>query len=384
MRISNVELICLRHYYSPEERYEWSGAEALGVQALVVRVTTDGGLYGLGEIGVDIPAAIAQPLVEYFSELLIGEAAEDIERIWEIMYRAAFSWGRRGIPVSVMGAIDIALWDLKGKALGVPVYQLLGGKAHDKILAYASGGEEQPLEQLAEELRGYVQQGYRVIKIRMGYPEFERNHAIVETAREAVGPNVELAVDSGQCYVPRPWNIREATRLGHMLEDYDIAWFEEPWVTDDLAGWAKLAAALDVPISGGEASWTRWDFEVVMTLKAMDIIQPDVSISGGISECRRIAANAQTRSVQIINHTWTSGIGFPANLHLVAATPNIPMVEFPQVSNPIAKDLMKEQPVFKDGYIKYPIAPGLGVELTDEVIEKYSKDKGPLYVRKKG
>lgn len=379
MKITDLELICLKYFYKPEERYAWAGAHAYGVQALVVKVETDNGVTGLGEVAVDTTPEMVRPIVEFFKERIIGHSADDIESVWNRLYKSCFSWGRRGLPISVIGAIDTALWDIKGKNLGVPVYELLGGKREARIKAYASGGEEQPLDQLANEMKGYASKGFRAVKIRIGYPEFKRNLEIVRTAREALGDDIELMVDAGQCYAPNPWSMRETIKIGRMLEEYDVAWFEEPWLTDDLVGYAFLAANLDVPISGGEASWTRWDFATIIEQRAMDIIQPDVSIAGGISECRKIATLAQAHSIEMINHTWTSGVGFPATLHFAAATPNVPMVEYAQVSNPILRDLMVEQPTFSNGYLELPKVPGLGVDLTDEVISKYSAGRGVLY-----
>ena len=375
MKIGNVRLVTLKHMYS--ERYSWPGARALGARAMIVEVVSDAGLSGLGEIGVGTPQ-MCRPIVERLGKLIIGQNAQNIEQLWMLMYRHLLPWGRRSLSASVLGALDIALWDLKGKALKVPVYQLAGG-ARRKLTAYASGGQEQSLESLAAEMQHYVDAGYKAVKIRIGYPEPARNEDIVKTARQALGADIELMVDAGQRYVPTPWTMHQAIRIGRMLEKYDVAWLEEPWRTDDLAGYAYLTQALEIPVAGGENGTTRWDFLAIAEARAMDVIQPDVTIAGGITECKKIAVIADAHAIRCVPHTWVSGIGLMASLHFAASCPNTSLVEYAQVSNPIAHDLMRAAPVFADGALTLSDAPGLGVQLSEEIIAKYPDDGEDVY-----
>ncbi len=377
MKIETVRLVTLRHTYSEEERYNWSAAYALGARAMIVEVVSDTGLSGLGDIGIGTPQ-MCRPILESLSKIIIGRSAENIEQLWMLMYKHLLPWGRRGLSASVLGGIDIALWDLKGKALGVPVYQLAGG-ARRQLTAYASGGMGQPLESLAAEMKRYVDVGYKAVKIRIGYPDLAKNEDIVKTARQALGADIELMVDAGQGYVPNPWSMHQAMKTGRMLEKYDVAWFEEPWLTNDLAGYAHLTQALEVPVAGGENGTTRWDFIPIVESRAMDIIQPDVTVAGGISECKKIAVIADAHAVRCVNHTWVSGTGLMANLHFAASCANTPLVEYSQVSNPIARDLMTVVPVFEDGKVTLSDAPGLGVQLSEEIIEKYPDHGEGIY-----
>ena len=377
MKIENVRLVTLKHMYS--QRYSWPGARALGARAMIVEVVSDAGLSGLGEIGVGTPQ-MCRPIVERLGKLIVGQNAQNIEQLWMLMYRHLLPWGRRGLSVSVLGALDIALWDLKGKALKMPVYQLAGG-ARRKLTAYASFVEKQQpesskqrLESLAAEMQRCATAGYKAVKIRIGYADFARNEDIVKTARQALGADIELMVDAGQRWVPTPWTMHQAIRVGRMLEKYDIAWLEEPWRTDDLAGYAHLTQALEIPVAGGENGTTRWDFLSIAEARAMDIIQPDVTIAGGITECRKIAVIADVHAIRCVPHTWISGIGLMASLHFAASCPNTPLVEYAQVSNPIAHDLMRAAPVFADGALTLSDAPGLGVQLSEEIIAKYPDD----------
>ncbi|MCL6613010.1 MAG: mandelate racemase/muconate lactonizing enzyme family protein [Firmicutes bacterium] len=378
MKIVDCKLYFLTYEYTEKERWHWSGGTANGCSTCLVQVITDEGITGLGEIGGGTHAPkVTAALVEYLAEIIRDQDPTNIESLWNKMYKAAIVIGRRGIVVACIGAIEIALWDIFGKATNQPVYKLLGGKVHDRLKVYASKGVDanRPLSEEAEEV---LSQGFSAYKVRIGYPSLAQNVKIISEIRERIGDRLDLMADAGQGYVPKPWSVPEAVKIAKELEQYNLFWLEEPCLTDNLLAYSTIREQTTIPIAGGENGCTRWEFQQIFDTFAMDIIQPDVTFVGGITECKKIAATAEMRGIPIANHIWGSAVSVAANLHVMFSCSNALIVEYQLIPNVFREILFIEKPKIIDGYIDLPEVPGLGVELTTSILEKYQA-KSKLY-----
>jgi L-rhamnonate dehydratase len=281
--------------------------------------------------------------------------------------------------IEAISAIDIALWDIMGKATGQPVYNLLGGRTRRRIRAYVSQSYAYAdLERVREEAAGYVRDGFTALKMRFGYgpadgrPGMRKNHELVGTVREAIGPDVDLAADA---YMG--WDVPYAIAMIRALEEFELAWVEEPVPPDDLDGYVRIRSAVHTPISGGEHEFTRWGYRELLQRGAVDIVQPDVNRMGGISEARKVWALASAFNTQVIPHSPQAH-----NAHLIAAHLNSPLIEyFPQGSIRggyiFYAELFRGEPEAVDGFVELSERPGLGIELDREVFERYRADAVP-------
>ena len=370
MKITDVEAIVLRRHDPIRDISD-------GTQdALVVRVRTDEGLVGIGEVDSSpevVKAAIEAPKSHLTScglrQLLIGENPLEIGRLWEKMYRGSLYFGRRGVAIHAMSGIDMALWDLAGKALGKPVYQLLGGAYRDRVRAYASTLMPDTPAEAGREAEKWAAQGFTAVKL--GWGGFGKSEAtdvaLVESARRAMGERVELMLDIGLV-----WDAATAIQQVRRMERFRPFWIEEPLPPDDLRGYRQLADAVDTRIACGEQSVTRWDFEQLMDEGRVDVVQPDIGHAGGLTETKRIAELAHMRGLPCVPHAFKTGILKAASLHLIASIPNALFLEFCVWDSPFAHDLV--QPRFwidGDGMVAVPQEPGLGIVLNEAVIERY-------------
>jgi D-galactarolactone cycloisomerase len=312
--------------------------------------------------------------------LLIGEDATRPEVVWHKLYHATRDYGMQGALVGAISAIDIALWDLAGKALGRPVHALLGGAFRTRIEPYATGfyrirgqGER---DRLADEARRHADHGFRFMKVKLGFG-LDDDIAVMEAVARAIeGRGVRLMIDSNHAY-----GYAEARELGRALADYRLRWYEEPVVAEDLAGYRELRATLPMPIAGGENAFTVYGFRDLIGTRAVDIAQPDIGCAGGFTACRHIAALAQAHGVAVNPHVWGSAVGQVASLHLIASLPvthhslfpTEPVFEFDQSSHPFRRELVRA-PIERgaDGWIDIPDGPGLGIEVNREVLERYA------------
>ncbi len=357
---------------------------------LLVQVHTDEGIVGLGE------AAAYGGFLESTEAIIVGELRSTIlgqdpfhvERVWSMMATRAHQRGRRGMLMMAISGVDIALWDIIGQATRTPLYRLLGGY-REVLPAYASAGfyaQDKDARALAEEVGGYAARGFRCVKMKVGrQPEallnplhdmpaadyatvsFEEDVERVRAARAAIGPNVKLAVDANNAFTPSL-----ALKFMQAIEDQDIYWFEEPVATDDIDGSALVAHRLTTPVSGYETETGLPGFRELITRHAVDIVQPDVIWSGGITECRKIAALAQAYGLPVIPHVFSSAVSSIANMHFIAALPNGSWLEFDQNPNALRTELFEEAlTVDGDGAIRLPNRPGLGVTLNQATIERY-------------
>jgi L-alanine-DL-glutamate epimerase-like enolase superfamily enzyme len=378
MKITEVRPILLSQVYTDDEVWGWSGGEVRVWNSTLVQVFTDKGVYGLGEMGTGhyLPEA-AKAICDAISPMLIGKDPFEIEVLQRKLYKLGANWGRRGLAMGVISGIENALWDLKGKALGVPVHSLLGGKHRDRIRAYASGGMAQPLESLKEEVAGYRERGFTAVKVRGGFSA-KRDVEIARAAREAAGPDMDVMLDAGQGYVPEPWTVLEAIEVTKVLAELDLFFLEEPVRTDEIDCYAHVRAASAVPIAGGENGCSIYEFKALVDANAVDILQPDVTHAGGISEVKRIAEYAALYGKPIAPHVFRTGASLTAHLHLLAAIPNALICEYQQIANGLREDLLVEPIEMVDGNLIVPDLPGLGIHITDEIIEKYAYKPGHI------
>jgi L-rhamnonate dehydratase len=339
---------------------------------LIVEVQTDRGLTGVGEAALS-PRVAKQLIDLHLKPLLIGSDAFDTEYLWQHMYRKTMAFGRKGIAMVAISAVDLGIWDAIGKAVKQPLFRLLGGQTKAKIPVYASRLYSQPLGKLAEEARAYKDQGFQAMKLRFGWGPvdgaagMQRNVQLVRTVREVIGNEIDLMADA---YMG--WTLDYARRMIPLLEPFNLRWLEEPVIPDDVAGYAALRAMGRIPIAGGEHEFTLYGFRQLLDAKAVDYIQFDTNRVGGITQARKIAALAEAYSVPVVPHA-----GQMHNYHLVMASYNSPMAEFfpavdVEVGNELFWYIFKGEPSPQNGYIELdPNRPGLGVEIDEDALKQF-------------
>ena len=343
----------------------------------LVEIETADGIVGWGECYG--PSAVAKAFIDtQLAPRVIGQDPFDVEVVWEDLYNRIKDYGPKGMSIAAISGIDIALWDIIGKSVGKPVHKLIGGAFRTSVDAYATGlyftDMDRLVEEAVEEARGYVEAGFKAVKMKIGLGSIERDIARVAAVREAVGPDIRLMVDANHSLT-----VPTAIRMGRRLEELGIEWFEEPISPEDLDGYVEVTRALDMAVAGGENEFTRWGFRDAITRKAMDIVQPDVCAAGGITECKKIAAMATAHGVECVPHAWGSVVGLAATIHFLASIPDqppclfpvAPMLEFEQEENPFRDHLALEPIRQVGGKVAVPTAPGLGVEVDRAVIDRY-------------
>jgi L-alanine-DL-glutamate epimerase-like enolase superfamily enzyme len=337
----------------------------------IVEVHTDEGISGVGSVFTS--KALVEGAVKLLKPFLIGERADEPMRVTERLRQSTFWQGRGGSVEHAISGIDIALWDLFGKICTQPVARLLGGCYRDKIKPYGSILFVEPAR-LRDKLQATVARGLKAIKL--GWRPFGRRDAktdelLIQTARDTVGPNVEIMVDAGGSEQFWPHGYKWALQTAKMLANYDIVWFEEALPPDDLEGFIELRRHAPLPIATGECLTRRQSFRPFLEQHAVDVIQPDCTKCGGISEAIRIAWMAYEHNIWYVPHGWNTAIGLAADLHLVAAVPVARYVEY-LTPTPYIDELITVP--FKpdaEGYLRIPEKPGLGIELNREALKRF-------------
>lgn len=360
----------------PVGAVRWAGGDATFMTHTLVRIHTHDGLDGLGELyagGLWVPRASAE-LLTYFGSLIIGMELNDleqVERVVQRMHSAAQYWGRSGLPVEAISAIEVACLDLLGKREGVPVVDLLGAK-HERLPVYASGGLAGTDDELRAELDRHVKAGYGRIKMRVGWgPDVDVNR--VRVAREHLGDDIGLAVDAVKGHDPNPWTADQALELIRELQAFGLDWFEEPCAAEDIEGYARVRKAGRIPVSGGESTARLRGFERFVAAGALDILQPDSVVCGGILEMLKIDELAVSRGLRIAPHSWGSPVVLAANYHAGFAMQSCFTLERPVYKDELNDRLWVERPELgPDGMYARPTAPGLGIELSDDVIKEFA------------
>ena len=337
----------------------------------LVEITSDEGMVGFGSCFTS--KGLVQGALELLRPMLVGQSAVEPERVSETLRQKAFWQGRGGAVEHAISGIDIALWDLMGKACRQPVSRLLGGRYRERVRPYASILFDEP-GPLAEHLRSVVERGFKAVKL--GWRPFGRrdrrtDELLVRTARETVGEEVDILVDAGGSEEFWPHDFNWARETARMLADYDIGWFEEPLAPDDIDGYVELRKQSPVPIAGGEVLTRRQSFLPWLQRHAVDIVQPDVTKCGGLSEARRIAWLADDLGILTVLHGWNTAVGVAADLQLTAALPVAKYVEYLTPCAYIEELLTEPFIIDAEGYLKIPDRPGLGIELDPAGLARY-------------
>jgi L-alanine-DL-glutamate epimerase-like enolase superfamily enzyme len=388
VKIVRVRAIPMSDPVPPHQQHRTDLGTKVKSDATLILVETDSGLTGIGA-ALGTPPVIAA-IVEYeLGPEVVGENPLFSERIFEKMYSGsratvALERGvaqpevsrRSGMVMEAISGIDIAVWDVKAQALGIPVYQALGA-ARSSVRAYASGGWA-PGDEAEAELGGYAAKGFSAVKMRVvGRDGFSVDKIVrrVQAARRGIGPNVELMVDAhGSLEVP------VAIRVAKALESYDIAWFEEPVSPQNHRGQAEVRRATTIPIASGESEFSRYGFQSLFDHDALDIAQPDVARAGGFTEIRRIAALTSARDIRLAPHAWGSGILFAASIHAAMAAASCHILEVSQGYMPMMWELFNEPfDIRPDGTVQAPDRPGLGFTLRPDALDRFKYVEGPEF-----
>ena len=339
---------------------------------LIVEIFTDDGHVGVGNAAL-APQVTKQVIDLYLKPLLIGQNPWDIERLWQHMYRKTMAFGRKGIGMVAISAVDIALWDLLGKSARQPVYRLLGGRTKTRIPVYASRLYSVELNELAAEAKRYKDAGYKAMKLRFGWGPadgaagMQRNLDLVRTVRDCVGDDIDVMADA---YMG--WTLDYAKRMLPMLEPFHLRWLEEPVIPDDIHGYAELKSVARIPIAGGEHEFTLYGFRELLEARALDYVQFDTNRVGGLTQARKIAALAEAYSIPVIPHA-----GQMHNYHLVMASFNSPMAEyFPVVDVEVGNELFwyifRGEPRAENGSIDLnDDVPGLGLQIDEAGLKEF-------------
>ena len=350
----------------------------------VIEVETDAGITGIGEASTSpwvvktiIDAPFSNVRVQGLREILVGEDPFDVRKLWDEMFYGTYGMGRKGAAIIAISGVDIALWDIIGKASGRPIYELLGGNYRDSVRAYASTLFPQnphDTEYMRGKSQRFVDEGFSAVKF--GWGSFgdspETDDQLLTAARETLGPEVDLMVDAGFCWET---DVKNGVKYINQLdENHDLFWVEEPVYAENHAGYARLSESCQTRIVGGESEYTSYGFKVLLEQGQVDGVQPDVARSGGISQLVEIASLARRHGVPLFPHGYSTGIVIAASLQVIAATENALLMEYVVEGGDLRWELVNEEFQFEDGQIAIPDEPGLGISLNRDIIDRYTMD----------
>jgi len=387
MKITNVEAFWLRCPIPKEKQHLSDYGLLTNFDMTLVVVTTDSGLQGFGEAKAAVGssgscASIVSCIENEIKPILLGKDARHISRIWEHIYngtRDHYSLsrgrkfpilGRRGLTISAMSGIDTALWDLKGKALGVPVVELLGGSCREQMPAYASGGWANA-DAIGEQLLSYTSKGFSGVKMRVGVMDETVQESVkrVKAAREALPDDIKLMTDAHGTF-----SVPEAKQFCRGVADCNLYRFEEPISPDNRIGTAEVRASTDIPIAAGESEYTAFDVRDMIAERALDVVQPDCAIIGGITEAMRVSQLAHTYQLELAPHCWGSAFSFMAGVSVAFASPSANVIEFSLGGNPMMYDLVEEQiTVDANGMLSEPDKAGLGLTPNWDFVKEFKQ-----------
>lgn len=361
MRIENIETITLKHDY--QHGFAYAGGQCTGRVTTLVRVHTDTGHVGIGS-AYSHPGLLHLIIDHQLAPLLRGCDATEVELLWNKMYRITRWYGRKGAAMSALGGLDVAFWDLRGQAAGQPVWSLLGGEGR-LCPAYGSALLWKEIPELQEEAAELIGRGFRRVKMRLARDPTYDTRA-VQAVRQAIGRTCDLMVDGSMRY-----DLATAKRLAGQLADEQVFWFEEPFQPEDLDAYVALRGVVDVPLAAGENEFGLQGFRELIRSGAVDIVQPDASRCGGISEVKKVADLAAAYGLRVATHSWSDAVAIVANAHVVSSAANGLTVEVDQTGNPFVDELLVEPLTITDGTLSLGNAPGLGIELNEAVIQQY-------------
>lgn len=376
MRIKSIEPIVVSQELN--EAFHFSQWEYKSRTICLVKVTTENGTVGWGE-GYG-PAYLVKAAIEFFTPHITGKDALQHEVVWQEMYLRSLDYARKGVMLAGLSAIDISLWDIKGKHFGMPVSSLLGGRKSEYVQPYATGlyfsNGGDCLDRLVDEALEYKARGFKGIKMKVGLG-IKRDVEFVSAIRKAIGDDVELMIDSNHAY-----SLNESIQLSNKLEHLNIYWFEEPLSPEHYDNYRQLRERTKIPISAGECEYLRYGFMQLFQSQSVEIAQPDIAAAGGLTEVKKIGTMANTFGVDLIPHTWGTGIAIHAAMHLLSnldLVPGrmykpLPWIELDQTENDLRDKLTRPLTSMEDGLIKVPDSPGLGIEVNEELIDEYRID----------
>ena len=353
---------------------DWTVYEPDVLRHVFIELHTDEGVSGWGAAFSSRPQCLGA--LEWLKKFVIGENPLEVERVTEKLHQITYWFGRGGAMTHAISGINIALWDVAGRALGQPVSVLLGGRHHEAVPVYASVLFD-PIDTLTERIGEILERGFQAIKLGwepFGQQSLAKDEALVRTAREAAGEEVTLLVDAGGSYPFWRPRLKDALERARMLADYAVYWYEEPLEPDDVEGYVRLTDASPVKIAHGEVLTRRQSFDPFFKRRAMDIAQPDTTKVGGLSEMRRLAWLAEPHGIEIVPHGWNTAVGVAADAQFVSTLHTRSFVEF-NVGNPLVEDLV--QPGFaldENGCLPVPDGPGLGIDIDRDRLEQFRKD----------
>ena len=380
MKITDVKVHILQSKL--EQPFAFSQGWVRVRSATIVEIHTDAGLIGWGEAftqGLESPHIAASTIEYSLKPLVLRENPKNVEVLWHSMYNQTRDFGRKGSVMAAISGIDIAVWDILGKFYQVPVSQLIGGRFRASVQPYATGfyrvtGENEG-DRLAEEAIAHNDAGFKAMKIKLGFGVNDDIKVMRQIGRAIEGRDVELMVDTNHAY-----GRTEALRLGRVLDEYDLRWYEEPVPAEDIGGYVELRQKLKTAIAGGENEHSIYGFRELLNCHAVDIAQPDIGSCGGITGARHIFTLAQANGIEVNPHVWGSGVAQAASLQVLAALPNAihslyarqPILEYDRSSHPFRNDLV-DRPLSlnKDGMVEISDNPGLGIEVNRAIINKY-------------
>lgn len=384
MRVTDIESIILQHDMQEELGFAQGYYDKR--TAHLLKVHTDEGLVGIGEIfGAGGFAFANRAIINHvIKPLVIGRNPLDIGVIWHEIYNALRDHGQKGMPICCLSGLDIALWDILGKATSLPLYQLLGGMARERFVAYGYGmmfrNRADLPDVFEEEVAHIVEMGFTAAKMKIGMG-VQKDHELAAAVRRGAGDGFKLMADANHAYT-----VGEAIQLGRLLRDLGFYWFEEPVMPEDYDGYCSIRAALPgINIAGGEAEWTRFGHRELLCRRCVDILQPEVSATGGVSEFMRILSMAHAFGTPVVPHVWGSDVLIAVDMHLVSVIPDIPgglhqfepMLEYDTTPNLFHEHLLQEplnvlgQVKEHEGRVSPPQGPGLGIELNEDFVRKY-------------
>lgn len=378
MKITDIAIHILSTPLS--EPFAFSQGWVTKRSTMIVEISTDEGITGWGESlchGLQ-PPEVAGAIVEYsLKPLIIGKDPFDVEVLWETMYNHTRPYGQGGAVLNAMSSVDIALWDLIGKALNKPIYKLLGGAYRLEVVPYATGfyrvaGKSYP-EAAVEEAHQHLEKGFKAMKLKTGFG-VEEDITYIMTVREAIDPDIKLMVDANCAY-----NSSTARKILYEVEPAKLYWFEEPLAPEDLEGYKELKGLSSTFIASGENLFGNIGYRDWVSRRALDVLQPDLCSAGGFTACKHISVLANTWNMMVNPHVWGSGIGLAASLQYLATIPPAPlslqpvepMLEYDQSLHPFRQELIFGGIQMKDGKVAIPDAPGIGVEINRSVIDAF-------------
>ena len=357
-----------------EKEFFFSQWEYSNRKICIVKIICDNGIVGWGEAYG--PATVVKESVNYIKQNIIGMNPLDSDVIWSTLFRRVHDYGRSGVFVSAISAIDIALWDIKGKYHKLPVSTLLGGSYRKKIRAYATGlyfSDSKTLtDDLCNEAMEYVNEGFKSIKMKVGL-NIKSDVNNVKAVRNTIGPDIELMIDSNHAY-----SYDEALKLSKKLEDQDIKWFEEPLSPEFYDQYSDFKSKSLIPVAAGECEYLRYGFQKLLDKNCIDFLQMDICSCGGLTEAKRISALSSAKGVKVIPHTWGSGIAFYTAINFISNLEPIPgrlynedaYIEYDRTENKIRENIIKNNIIMKDGYISVNHKPGLGIDVDETYLNE--------------